>query len=357
MLETRGIIGRAAELTRLEEHLDAAAQGGASATLLVTGEAGIGKSTVVDATVTAASEREMTVLRARAVEAEMAMPFAGLHELLLGHLDLRDQIAPHHARAIAIALGIEPGDPQPPFALAVALLALLGAIADTAPTGVLVAIDDAQWLDQGSLDALLFAGRRLGAEGVVLLLAARSEPDRGLFIHGFPHLALERLSGADAEALAQAAAPESLAVEPLTRLLSASDGNPLALVELASRLTATQASGADAVPELLLPSDAIDHAFRAELDAAGPQVAAALTVAAADERASRAELAAALTILGLDPGTLAAAEQQRLVIADGERLAFRHPLLGAGGGGDEKERRCRERLDSGIADHAASILL
>ncbi|MBJ7472499.1 MAG: hypothetical protein JHD16_14430, partial [Solirubrobacteraceae bacterium] len=261
------------------------------------------------------------------VEAEMGMPFAGLHELLLLHLDAREQIAEHHARAIGVALGLEPGEPQAPFALAVALLSLLSAVADESPAGVLVVVDDAQWLDDGSLDALLFAGRRLGAAGVVLLIAARPLPDRGLLQHGFPHLALDQLDAGDAEALVRAAAPDGLAAEPMDRLLAASDGNPLALVELASHLSPEQATGADALPDLLLPSDAIDGAFRAELDRVDPAMADALAVAAADERATRGELIAALQRLGVDPAALEAAEAARLVVAEGQRLTFRHPLL------------------------------
>lgn len=328
MLDLAPVVGRDAELASLRAHLDAAAQG-RSAAIVVRGEPGIGKSTLIDAVLRDAQSREMTVLRARAVEAEQGMPFAGLHELLLPHLEARAQLAAHHAQAIGVALGLEAGEPQPAFALAVAFLSLLGAVADDAPAGVLVTVDDAQWLDEGSLEALLFAGRRLQAEGIVLLLAARPEPDRGLLIHGFDRVDLDPVSDGDAERIARAAATGELAAGPLARLLSASDGNPLALVELASHLTPQQVAGADALPDPLLPSDAIEHAFRAELDGLPAQVGTALLVAAADERASRAELTAALQTLGTDPTALGDAERARLIVADGERLTFRHPVLRA----------------------------
>lgn len=328
MLDLAPVVGRDAELAAVRAHLDGAAQG-RSAAVVLRGEPGIGKSTLVDAVARDAADQGMTVLRARAVEAEQGMPFAGLHELLLPHLDARDRLPDHHAHAIGVALGLEPGETQAAFALAVAFLALLAAIADHSPSGVLLAVDDAQWLDEGTLDALLFAGRRLKAEGIVLLLAARPEPDRGLLADGFARIDLERVDESDAERIARGAAPAELAAAPLARLLAASDGNPLALVELASHLTPRQAAGADALPDPLLPSDAIEHAFRAELDGLPAEVGTALLVAAADERAARAELSAALQSLELDPSALSDAERLRLIVADGERLAFRHPVLRA----------------------------
>lgn len=328
MLDVASVVGRDAELAAVRAHLEAAAQG-RSAAVVVRGEPGIGKSTLADTIAREAADRGMTVLRARAVESEQGMPFAGLHELLLPHLDARARLAPHHGHAIGVALGLEPGEPQAAFALAVAFLALLGAVADDAPAGVLLAVDDAQWLDEGTLDALLFAGRRLQAEGIVLLLAARPDPDRGLLNHGFARIDLERVDATDAERIARDAAVGELAAEPLARLLAASDGNPLALVELASHLSPQQATGADALPDPLLPSDAIEHAFRAELDGLAPDVRAALLIAAADERAPRAELTAALATQGVDGAALDAAERQRLLLAEGERFAFRHPVLRA----------------------------
>ncbi|MBO9534716.1 MAG: AAA family ATPase [Solirubrobacteraceae bacterium] len=322
------LMGRTTELAAVHARLEAAGAGESAAVVLV-GEAGMGKSTMLRAVTEAATERGLTVLRARAVEAEQGLPFAGLHELLLPVIDATGQVAPHHARALHIALGLEPGEPQPPFALAVALLALLGAIADDAPEGLLLAVDDAQWLDDDSLDALRFVGRRLGAEGIVLLLAARPEPDRGLRDQGFDVVTIAPLEDEAATAVLHAAAPAELAAGVAAQLLAASGGSPLALVELASHLTADQATGAAALADPPLPTGAIEGSFRADLDGLPASVAAALLVAAADERASRAELASAILRLGGDPAALTQAEAAGLVIADGARLLFRHPLLRA----------------------------
>lgn len=318
------LIGRTRELQRVAALLDAAASGRSGA-LVISGVAGIGKTTVLDAAASAARERGLTVLRARALEDEQGHAFAGLRELLRPARGLRARLDPHHAAALEVALGEQEGPPQPPFAVSVALLALLAAAEED---GLLVLLDDVQWLDEGTFEAVLFATRRLHAEGVAVLLAARPEPDRGLRERGIEHLELGGLPTSDARALADRAGG-GVAALPLEQLVAAVDGHPLALVELAAGLTADQRAGVAPLAEPLRPGPAIERAFRGRLDALPATTADALAVAAADEHASRAQTADAIRRLGLPADALDAAERAGILERDGVRWRFRHPLLRA----------------------------
>src|SRR3712207_4649404 len=180
--------GRAQELERIERLLEDA-RSGRSGALVILGEAGIGKTTLLDAAPEQAMGN-MQVLRTRGFESERDLPFAGLPALLAPMLDLRERIPPVQARALGTALAVEPPAPHDPFAVPAAVLSMLGTIAEDAP--LLAIVDDLQWLDPGSQRALLFAARRLRAEGVALLLARPSEdegPDPSLA--GLPVLSTE----------------------------------------------------------------------------------------------------------------------------------------------------------------------
>lgn len=318
------LVGRTAELRRVGGLLDEAAAGHSGA-LVLQGVAGIGKTTLLDAAASLARGRGLTVLRARALQAEQGLAFAGLRELLAPALGLLPRLDAHHAVALEVALGVREGAPQPPFAVSVALLALLAAAEED---GLLVLLDDVQWLDEGSFEAVVFAVRRLHADGVAVLMATRPEPDRGLRERGIPHLDLDGLSPEEARTLAGRAAGE-LAATPLEQLVGAVDGHPLALVELARALTPEQRAGVAPLAEPLRPGPAIERAFRGRLDALPAQTADALAVAAADEHASRAETADAIRRLGIPGDALDAAERAGVLARDGVRWRFLHPLLRA----------------------------
>ncbi|HEY8582144.1 MAG TPA: ATP-binding protein, partial [Capillimicrobium sp.] len=147
----------------------AAARDGRSTALLVHGDAGIGKTTLIDAAVAQADG--LRVLRARGFEGESDIPFAGLHDLIGPLLDLRDRIPEVQARALGAALALEPPGGHDRFAIPAALLSLLGQAADDGP--LLLVVDDLHWVDEGTCRALTFVARRLDADGVVLLLSAR----------------------------------------------------------------------------------------------------------------------------------------------------------------------------------------
>ncbi|HEX5908890.1 MAG TPA: AAA family ATPase, partial [Thermoleophilaceae bacterium] len=301
--------------------LDGATRG-RSASLLGFGEPGIGKSALAAQAVEMALDRGMRVLRARGVEAETDIPFAGLSELLAPVLDHRRQLPPVQAEALGAALALEPAaGAHDRFAVAAALLSLLAAAADEQP--LLAVVDDAQWVDDASLDSLLFAARRLENEGVVILLGTRPEPDRGLLGRGMFEFELQPLGDQDARRLLDRAAGEPLADDAADRLLRSAAGNPLALLELPG---APQADTAGA-PGPPAPGARVEAAFRATLAQLPPATREALTVVAADEASAPVTVAAALDQLGLPPDALAAAERARVIQVTRGQLQFRHPLL------------------------------
>ncbi|MGE4425761.1 MAG: AAA family ATPase [Solirubrobacteraceae bacterium] len=315
-------VGRGPELERLTALLDAAVAG-RSSTVLLTGPAGIGKTTLLRATARRAVDRHGTALRCRGTEAESDIPFAGLHELLGPILRHVPALPAPHRDTLGVALGLAAGPPPSTFAVAIGLLALLASAPDQ-DGPILALVDDAQWLDQGSLDAILFVARRLHAENVVLVLAARPDPGRGLADRDLERIDLAPLGDDDARALVRRVAPDRSSAHRLGRILDLAAGSPLALVEIA------RSSGLpDDGPETWRPTDAIERAFRHELAALPDATRAALVVLAADERASRAETISALGPLGLPADALTAAETAGVVERDGLRWRFRHPLLQA----------------------------
>ena len=189
------IIGREAELARLRGLVDPVPR--ASQVLLVVGEAGMGKSVLLADAAERARAAGMRVLSVTGRESESRLAFAGLHQLLRPVLSGAAGLPGRQARALLGALGLdtEPAAPDP-FLTGVAVLTLLSDLSERSP--VFLVVDDAHWLDRSSLEALAFAGRRLDAERLVLLVGARGQAPPAGFDRGFPELRLEPLSAADA---------------------------------------------------------------------------------------------------------------------------------------------------------------
>ena len=239
------MIGRQQERERLAAAVDAA-RSGRSAVLVVVGEPGIGKTVLLADAASYAAAAGLRVREARGVQAERDVPYAGLHALL-GPLVTDDVLAglPRvHAEALEVALGLRAGPGPTRLTIGAAVLGVLGAVEP-----VCLLVDDLQWLDPASVDALTFAARRLDAEPVALLCAVRVA-EGGSFppVGGLPVLRLEGLE--DASGLLPAVAPTVA-----ERLRVATGGNPLAMVEIASALSAEQVSGAAALPRELPVSD------------------------------------------------------------------------------------------------------
>jgi len=229
------LLGRDDERLALDRVLAQARQG-RSGVLALVGEPGIGKTSLLEHAATQADG--MRVLRARGVQSEAEVPFAGLAELMRPALPALDRIPPPQASALAGALALEPATAQDRFAVGAATLSLLSAWAEESP--LLVIVDDAHRLDAASAEALLFAARRLLADPIAIVLAVREgEPS---LLDG-SDLRVLRVAGLDrpdaAELLRRAGVPQ----DALDRLYSATAGNPLALLELAPQATALPAEG------------------------------------------------------------------------------------------------------------------
>jgi DNA-binding CsgD family transcriptional regulator len=317
------LLGRQAECGRLDRLL-ADARAGHSGVLLIRGEAGIGKSALLDYARQQAAD--LNVLRCRGVESESELAFSALADVFRPVLNRLSSIPEPQADALAAALALGPPGGGARFAACAATLSLLAAAAEESP--LLVTIDDAQWLDPSSAEALLFAARRLDAEGIVLLFAARTGEAPMLERAHLPQLVL---SGLDREAAAALLAGRNGPVAPpvVDRLLAATAGNPLALLEIPSLLSAAQLAGTEPLGDELPTAPAVEQAFLRHVEELPERSQEALLVAAASESGDPVEIAQALLALGLDPRELDAAEEAGLLSVAAGRLAFRHPLLRA----------------------------
>jgi DNA-binding CsgD family transcriptional regulator len=317
------LYGREHEQAAVERLLDGARQG-RSGVLVLRGEPGIGKTALLDHAAGAAGD--FRVIRAAGVEYEAELPFAGLHLLLGPVLDRLPGLPGPQRRTLQRAFGLSDAAVGPAaedrLLAGLAVLTLLAELAEEQP--LLCVVDDAQWLDRESSAALLLAARRLQAEGVLLLLAARvGEGDWSA--PGLPELRLGALGDAAAGALldARAAAPGSvLGREARGRVLAEAHGNPLALMELSG----DQPSG---VSPSGGPLDGRLHlAYHAQVSRMPAATQTVLLVAAAEESGDLTLVLRAAALLGGGPEDLRPAEDSGLVRLDqNQRLVFRHPLL------------------------------
>lgn len=311
------LVGRDRERS-LIEGLMSAARVGQSAVLVLTGEVGIGKSTLLDAA--AASAPGMRVLRATGTESEAEVPFAALLQLLRPALVHLDRIPAPQAEALGAALALRPGRGGDRFAIGAATLSLLSRFAEDQP--VLVVVDDAHLLDRPSEQALLFAGRRLTADPVVLLAAVRDGHSSALVDGGLPVLPVGGLSPAASAELVTAAG-RRLGSPPAARLYEDTGGNPLALLELADDVALLDALP----PGAPVPVPArLARAFARRADRLSPSGRTALLVAAAGG-GDLARIARASRLLDVEVADLDEAENAQLLSVAGGVVTFRHNLV------------------------------
>jgi DNA-binding CsgD family transcriptional regulator len=314
------LYGRALERSRIEELL-ARARARRSGVLVLRGEAGIGKTALLDHAVEQAAG--MRVLRATGIEFESELPFSTLDQLVRPVVGLVDTLRAAQARALRTALALESEGPAERFGVYAATLALLAVAADDEP--LLCVVDDCQWVDNASAEALAFAARRLEAEGIALLLATRDRRPRAPAAGGLPELRLDGLDPAAAEALLAGGAVLSPGVT--SELVAATGGNPLALLELPALLTEEQRTGRDPLDEPLPVSDAIEERFGGQVRSLPASTRRALLIASAGHGARIDVLLRALAADGLDAQSLDAAHEAGLVSSRGGELDFRHPLV------------------------------
>jgi DNA-binding CsgD family transcriptional regulator len=308
------LVGREAERRELEAAL-ALARAGRSATLVLLGEPGIGKTSLLDHAATSA--RGMNVLRARGVESEAKVPFASLLELLRPALGALGEIPQPQAVALEGAFALRPARAQDRFAIGAATLSLLAAHAEQGP--LLAIVDDAHWLDDSSAQALLFALRRLEADPIAVLIAVREGLPSLADGADLPTLPLAGLSPPEAGALLAGVAPDTA-----LRLHEATAGNPLALLELSAEAREDRYAP-DGAP--LLVSARISRAFLRRFGRLDGEVHRALLLAATSHSGEIALLARAAAQLDVDLTHLERAEHSGLVTLREGQLEFRHPLV------------------------------
>jgi DNA-binding NarL/FixJ family response regulator len=317
--------GRRAERATLDRLL-ADAGSLRSGALVLRGEPGVGKSALLAyAAAQATASAGMRVLRGLGVESESELAFAALHQIVRPVLDHVERLPGPQAAAVRGAFGMSAAGGSDRFLVAVGTLSLLAEVAEEQP--VLCMVDDAQWLDRASADALTFAARRLEADGIVLLFAARDDDPRSFTAPGVPELRLGGLEREAADALLTERAGSELAPEVRDHLVDATGGNPLALLELPSSLSPDQLAGRAPLPHPLPVSAAVERAFLDRVHDLPETTRAVLMVAAAEETGDPAVVFSAARALGADAEALGAAETAGLLhIADG-RIWFRHPLV------------------------------
>ncbi|MEU8778922.1 AAA family ATPase [Streptomyces sp. NPDC048606] len=312
------LIGRRQERAVLAEALSPRTE---AASMLLLGDPGVGKTMLLDSAVEEALRAGTRVLRVRGNAAEAELAFAGLHQLLLPVLDSVDGLPVRQRTALEAAFGLG-DDPTPPdhMMMSLAVLTLTSQVASTGR--LLLAVDDAQWLDPGSCRVLGFLARRLAGESIALLVAARGCRRPDWLDPAVPHLLLPALSPAEAEELL-GAQPEPPVGPNRRHVLATAAGNPLALIELAR--TAARDGRLPAVGPVPV-TDLLERAFTSQVDELPEATREALLVAAAAEGAALSDVLAALPT-DPDPRVWLPAERAGLVRIEADRIQFRHPLI------------------------------
>lgn len=314
-MSDEGLLGRRAEGETLDRLL-AQARSGAGQVLVLRGEAGIGKTALLDHVSTRASGFRVT--RAAGVESESAFPYAGLHQLCVPFLDRLDKLPPPQREALGTAFGMATGSRPTRFMVGLAVLTLLAEVADEQPLVCLV--DDAQWLDSMSSAVLGFVARRLLAERIALVFVLREGND---YLDGLPELFVRGLDDADARSLLESVIKGPVDGRVRDRIVAEARGNPLALLELPRAWTTAElADGLDGGPL----TSRIEAGFVRQIAPLPADTRLLMLIAAAEPLGDATLLwqAAGLLGLGADP---AAAALGTGLIEFGARVQFRHPLV------------------------------
>ncbi len=308
-----------AEIGRLVE----AARDGLSGVVVVRGDAGIGKTCLLDAVATTAADFD--IVRLVGIESEMRLGFAALHQLLTPFLDGMDALPSPQARALEAAFGISDGVAPEQFLVGLAALTLVTTAAATRRP-LLIVVDDTQWLDQESADALGFVARRLYADRICMLVAMRDSIDDRRPFDGLSSLHLAPLSDAASATVLDEAVPAPLADHVRARLLAEAHGNPLALVEFGRELSPDQLAGAGPLPEPLAVGRRLERHFLRQVGALPEPTQRLLLAAAAEPTGDASSIWRAGRELDFGERDLGAAQAAGLLEL-GPTIAFRHPLI------------------------------
>lgn len=316
------LIGRDAERTAIEALL-AGAENGSSGVLVLSGAAGMGKSSLLQYALDTATA--FRVLAVTGVESEMAFGYAGVHQLVMPLLDRAGALPAPQRLALDAVFGNVHHDRFDPYLVGLAILNLLADAGRETP--VLVVVDDAQWLDQESMTALSFVARRLDAERVAMLVAIRRltggrdgfEGIRGLEVGGLP--------APEARQLLVSVAAESIDDAVAGRLVAAADGNALALVELPAALTAEQLRGVAALPDPLPIGAGLSRLFTMRAGSLDPEAQLVLLLAAAERMGDPGLLGRAGMAAGVSWDEAATRAEASGLVTFAPTVRFRHPLV------------------------------
>lgn len=312
------LVGRSEECRRLDDLLDAV-RGQASCALVIEGEPGVGKTALLHYALAAAPDFELA--RASGVESEVQLAFAVLHQLCAPMLDRLPRLPEPQREALAVALGLSAGPSPDRFFVGLAVLGLLSEMAEGCP--LLCVIDDAQWVDRASAQALAFVAKRAFAERVGILFATR-HPSKEL--QQLPTLTLGGLDQDAARELMLSALSGPLDERVSERIIVETHGNPLALLDLPRRLSATELGGGFGLPGAYALPERLEEGYRERLAALPRQVELLLILAAAEPLGDLRLLTRAAKRLGLDLDALREAETVGLLSLQ-DRVTFRHPAV------------------------------
>ncbi|MCS5721478.1 AAA family ATPase [Herbiconiux sp. CPCC 203407] len=319
------LLGRHAERAALERLL-AEAHAGQSGSVVVRGEAGIGKSALLDDVRESARRRGFQVAAICGIESETQFAFAALHQLVASMLDRVDALPGPQQAALGVALGLRGGDAPDRFLVGLATLNLLAEVAGERP--LLCLVDDAQWLDPASAQIFAFVARRVAAEGVALVFARR-DPGLGeidVFADLAPELRLTGLGDADARTLLDDGIRAPLDEHVRDRIVAEARGNPLALLELPRSAVATRLAGGFELPDVRTVPRRIEETFERRSAGLAPASRTLMLLAAADPTGDAELLWRAADQVGLPRGAAGPAEASGLVEIDSS-VRFRHPLV------------------------------
>jgi DNA-binding CsgD family transcriptional regulator len=304
-------------LDRLLENLWA----GGSPVLVLRGEAGVGKSALLEYLVRRAGG--CRVVRAAGVESEMELPYAGLHQLCASVLDFRERLPAPHRDALAPAFGLSAGPAPDRFLVGLGVLGLLSEVAGDRP--LVCVVDDAQWLDQASVQIINFVARRLLAERIALVCAARTGMGHDVFA-GLPELPIEGLDETSARSLLLANVHGPLDAAVRDQIIAESHGNPLALLELARTWKAADLAGGFGLPDSRPLASKIEQSYARRLLALPAESRLLALAAAAEPLGDPLLLHRAAATLGVDMAVVGPAADAGLLTIGG-RVEFAHPLV------------------------------
>ena len=315
------LIGRDAEQQTLTEMLDSI-RGGTSRALVLRGEPGVGKSSLLGYATEHAED--MQVVRMVVVESENHLGFAAAHRLLMPFLPELDRLPEPQRRALSVAFGLVPGPPADPFLVGLAALTLLSDAAEARP--VLCVVDDAHWLDEESSDLLGFVARRLLAERVGLLFAVRDNADLASHPQALPQLSIFGLPDQAAFELLETSVAQPIDPAVAAHLVAETGGNPLAVVEAARELTPDQLSGAVPLPEPLPVGHRLEESFLRRVRELPQDSQALLLLAAAGSPGKGDLLWRAAAEIGI-PDSAATAPEAAGLMTLWPEVRFAHPLV------------------------------